>query len=418
MPASPAEPSTATSLPTLPVALTPSPLAATNSSTTGAVASSPVPVAETKHESWTDRITLRGYIQLRYNRAFAETSPGLKYEFGDKGLTGPAAFTFRRVRLAILAKPTDRVTLYLQPDFAGALAGETQHILAMRDAYGDLAIGENREFHLRLGQLKVPYGWENIQSSQNRIALDRSEAINTAAPGERDIGAFVFYTPKEVHERFETITKLGLKGSSDWGLASFGVANGQGINLAERNSTKTAYARFSLPFLIGSSQWAEVGVAGYYGQVGVTRGDKIFSRAVGTADDNFEDARGLVSLNLYPQPFGVQIEANYGTGPELDGTIIQQKDVYGGYAMLSCRIETLPGGLGQLIPYARGTYYKGGHKLETNVGSYEVQELDSGLEWTPVKNAEFTVSYLHMDRKLNGKDQDGDWLRLQAQFSY
>ncbi len=373
---------------------------------------------EPKHDSWTDHITLRGYTQLRYDRAFADTTPGMRYEFGDKGLTGPASFTLRRVRLALLAKPTDRVTVYLQPDFAGAIAGDTMHVLAARDAWAALAIGADKEFTLRSGLLKVPYGWENIQSSQNRIALDRSESINTAAPGERDIGAFLFYTPKEVHERFDTIMKLGLKGSNDWGLASIGVANGQGINLIEKNSTKTAYARLSLPFLLGGSQWAEVGVAGYYGTVAVTRGDKIFSRQMGGTNDNFDDARGLLSLNLFPQPFGVQIEANYGTGPELDGTFVQQKDVYGGYCMLSYRIAELPGSAGQLIPYARGSYYRGGHKLETNVGAYKVTEFEGGIEWTPVKNAEFTVAYLNVARTLNGTDQRGDWVRLQAQFSY
>lgn len=369
--------------------------------------------AKAATDHWYDHITLRGYTQLRYDRLYVSNS-SMRYEFGDKAMSPPAAFTFRRIRLAMLAKPTDRVTIYLQPDFAGALAGETQHVLAVRDAWADLAIGTDKEFHLRTGQLKAPYGWENIQSSQNRLTLDRSESINSAVPGEREIGAFVFYTPKEIHERFDTIMKSGLRGSSDWGLVSFGAANGQGINLRERNSSKNVYARVSLPFQIGK-QWAEAGVAGYYGSVGVVHTDKV---AVEDNDNNFKDARGLVSLNLYPQPFGVQLEANYGIGPELDGTMIKQKDVYGGYAMLSYRIEELPGGLGQLIPYARGSYYKGGHKLESNVGAYETKEIDAGIEYTPVKFAEFTLAYLGAWRTLNNKEEHGDWLRFQAQFSY
>jgi hypothetical protein len=37
-----------------------------------------------------------------------------------------------------------------------------------------------KEYRVRIGQSKVPYGFENLQSSQNRLSLDRNDALNSA----------------------------------------------------------------------------------------------------------------------------------------------------------------------------------------------------------------------------------------------
>jgi hypothetical protein len=49
----------------------------------------------------------------------------------------------------------------------------------------------------------VPYGFENLQSSQNRLALDRSDALNSAVKDERDLGAFYYYTPLATQAMFQ-----------------------------------------------------------------------------------------------------------------------------------------------------------------------------------------------------------------------
>ena len=51
-------------------------------------------------------------------------------------------------------------------------------------------IDKEKVNRLRIGQSKIPYGWENLQSSQNRLPLDRDDAFNSAAKNERDLGVF------------------------------------------------------------------------------------------------------------------------------------------------------------------------------------------------------------------------------------
>ena len=36
-----------------------------------------------------------------------------------------------------------------------------------------------------------------------RLALDRTDGINTGAPNERDIGFFLYYTPNETRKTIE-----------------------------------------------------------------------------------------------------------------------------------------------------------------------------------------------------------------------
>jgi phosphate-selective porin len=76
---------------------------------------------------------------------------------------------------------------------------------------------DTKEFRLRVGQSKVPFGFENLQSSQNRLTLDRNDALNSAVANERDLGAF-FYWPSKIRERFAMLVKDGYKGSGDYGV--------------------------------------------------------------------------------------------------------------------------------------------------------------------------------------------------------
>jgi hypothetical protein len=82
------------------------------------------------------------------------------------------------------------------------------------------------KFRLRVGQSKVPFGFENLQSSQNRLTLDRNDALSAVA-NERDLGAFFYWAPSKIRERFAMLVKDGYKGSGDYGVFAFGVYNGQ-----------------------------------------------------------------------------------------------------------------------------------------------------------------------------------------------
>jgi phosphate-selective porin len=136
------------------------------------------PVSNTepvKKESkkWYESFSIRGYVQVRYNRLL-ETNPKLKCEQCDRSIGDGGGFIIRRGRIIISGNIAKNVYFYIQPDF-GSSTGTTQNIFQLRDAYFDVGFDKKNEFRLRIGQSKVPFGFENMQSSQNRLPLDRNE---------------------------------------------------------------------------------------------------------------------------------------------------------------------------------------------------------------------------------------------------
>lgn len=109
----------------------------------------------------------------------------------------------------------------------GTYSNATGHFTQLRDAYADIYFDHDKEFRVRAGQSKVPYGFTNMQSSQNRLTLDRPDALNTATRDERDLGLYFYYTPKEMRHLFRDLVKNNLKGSGDYGMFAFGVYNGK-----------------------------------------------------------------------------------------------------------------------------------------------------------------------------------------------
>ena len=84
-----------------------------------------------------------------------------------------------------------------------------------------MALDSKKEFRFRVGQSKVTYGFENMQSSQNRLSFDRVDALNS------------YWASVAVRERFAYLVKSGLKGSGNYGIFGLGVYNGQTVNRAE-----------------------------------------------------------------------------------------------------------------------------------------------------------------------------------------
>jgi len=359
-----------------------------------------------KDKHWYDRISIGGYTQFRYSRLL-ESNEDLKFET-DKSVGHNGGFLLRRARIQIKGDVSDFLYIYLQPDFANTI-GENMHAPQIRDWYGDIAVDHDKELRFRVGQSKVPYGFENMQSSQNRIAIERTDALNTAVPGERDIGIMAYWAPKEIRARFKHLVESGLKGSGDFGMVGIGAYNGQSINIKEKNDDKHFVAHATYPFKI-SKQFLEVGAHAYTGSINVAKGDKI------TGNDNHLDTRVAGSVIFYPQPIGFQAEYNVGKGPELSGKEVVVKPLHGGYAMTMVRIEATP--LHVLTPFARVAHYEGGRKNEINSPHNSIKELESGLEWQYRKWLELTAALNLSQREVNDKSQEGRVVRLQLQFNY
>jgi len=373
------------------------------------------PKTEEKKTHWYDKLTLRGYVQVRYNRMF-ETNADLKSEQGDKSIGNLGGFFIRRARIIFYGQLSEHVYMYIQPDFASS-AGTTGHVAQLRDCYFDVNIDKKREFRFRIGQSKIPFGFENLQSSQNRMPLDRNDALNSALSNERDLGAFFYYAPKKIRERFSMLVNDGYKGSGDYGIFAFGVYNGQTANTAEANNNSHMVARLTYPFQIGS-QIIEPSVQAYSGKYVVG------SKSSGTKNKNFEflDERYAATLVLFPRPFGIFVEYNVGKGPEYNADVdsIQTKDLKGGYVTL-CYLLKIKKHV--IMPFVRGTTYEGGKKHELDARSYVINEIEGGIEWQPMKNFEFSTSWLYSDRTTSDKSKEknyqfGSFLRIQAQLNF
>jgi Phosphate-selective porin O and P len=371
-------------------------------------------------KNWYDSFSIRGYMQVRYNRLL-ETNPQLKCEQCDRSIGESGGFFVRRMRIIFSGNVGEKVYFYVQPDFASSASSTGLHFGQIRDMYMDLAIDDKKEFRFRVGQSKVPFGFENMQSSQNRMPLDRNDALNSAVSNERDLGVFFYYAPSKIRHLFSSLVSDGLKGSGDYGVFAFGAYNGQTANRPELNNSLHTIARLSYPFQFKNGQILETSIQGYTGKY-VLPSDLRSSGIKGSKDFEYNDQRAAVSMILYPKPFGIMAEYNVGTGPEFNkiNKTIENKKLRGGYVTTSYFIKNKK----QIfIPFIRSQYYKGGKKHELDARSYLVKETELGIEWQPNKNFELVGMYTVSSRRAEDLKtpenlQKGQLLRLQAQMNF
>ena len=163
----------------------------------------PKPAVE---EKWYDTFKIRGYLQIRYNRLL-ETNEDLKCEQCDKSWGENGGIFIRRARIIFSGQISKQVYFYVQPDFASSVSSTSLNFTQLRDAYMDLGIDKENEFRIRVGQSKVPFGFANLQSSQNRLPLDRDDALNSAFSNERDMGAFFYWAPSKKRKLLSHLVK-------------------------------------------------------------------------------------------------------------------------------------------------------------------------------------------------------------------
>jgi hypothetical protein len=366
-----------------------------------------------KKTTWYEQIQLRGYSQFRYNGLF-ETNPDLLCNQCDRSWGGEGSgFSFRRIRFVFYGQIHPRVYFYIQPDFASGGANLGQ----IRDAYIDLGFDPKNEFRLRIGQSKIPFGFQNLQSSQNRLPLDRDDALNSGLPNERDLGAIFYYAPEKIRKRFSYLTSSGLKGSGDYGVFGLGIFNGQGPNNPDKNKAFHVVSRVTYPFELTSGQIIEGSFQAYAGKYVISR-----NPMTDFDQTEFRDFRYGPSVIMYAQPFGLQMEYNWGKGPEYDPEAkdVKEADLGGGYVLASYRINS---GEKTFIPFTRYQYYKGGKKFELDAMKHRVKEFEVGVEWQFNSNLELVTMYTISDRtfenslKPNNR-QKGSLLRLQVQLNF
>lgn len=390
-------------------------------------------------KKWYEKLTIRGYTQVRFGRTL-NTDDGTPNLFGDRTINGNSEnFLIRRARIILFGDVGDHLFLYFQPDFASTPQGGTNSIYfaQLRDLYADVYLDTTKIHRLRVGLSKVPYGFENMQSSQNRVPLDRTDAMNSAvAPNERDLGVFYYWTPEEYQKLFATLVRGGLKGSGNYGVFAFGVYDGQGGSVSEANLNLHMVSRLTLPVQFSNGQIVEASIQGYRGDY-VVAGSPIRPRgagATGVTPSNTGGTRGIseeriaATLVWYPQPFGFQAEWQTGRGPGLNDaqTAVGVRHIDGGYVMGMYRHETSRHGI--FTPYCRYQQYTGGYRNIANAPFGHQRQTDFGLEWQISKQMELVLEYSLVNtpnftarnttNSVSYGDFEGSALRMQFQFNY
>lgn len=390
---------------------------------------------------WYDKIQLRGYAQFRYNQV-THLDPGSApaQHAGDSSIEENNEFLIRRARLIFYGDITDHLYIYVQPDFAANTDGSTDNIYftQLRDWYGDVYLDKEKVHRFRVGQSKIPYGWENLQSSQNRLPLDRGDSFNSAARNERDLGVFYYWTPEGAQDLFKYIQDENLKGSGNYGVFGFGAYNGQGGSLRELNDELHLISRLAIPYQFDNGQIIESGIQGYTGRY-VVGSAAIAPLGVGPAvvptgtrnrpagaDEGLLDQRLGFNFVHYPQPLGVYAEWTVGRGPELNAeqTAVERASLQGGQVQLYYRYVSQCNG--EFWPFMRWQHFRGGYKNAANAPAAEIDEWSLGLEWQIRKEMEFVTEYLITDRTnlrafSTGESYNqfvGDVLRFQFQLNF
>jgi hypothetical protein len=371
--------------------------------------------AQAARASGHPRLTLRGYTQLRVEQIVgardSASCDGCAPTFRQS--TGPSV---RRARLVLSGSLSERVSIYVQPELAALLEGTVD--AELRDAYVDVALDRAKSVVLRAGQGKIPFGWENLQSSSRRLPLERAAATRSAFSSERDITMFAHWAPPHVRARLKTLADSGLRGTGDYGMVALGAFNGAGPNRLDFDRHVHTFARVTYPFVLRGGRVVEAGLQGYTGRFVLPEALRAEAGAAGA----LADRRVAATVVAYPQPFGVQAEWTVGRGPSADASsgTVRSRALGGGYVQGMYRHRA---GRHVIIPFVRASRFDGGEKFEPGARRDRVRDVDAGIEWVPTRAIELTAAYLRADRRSETATRVSDRarfhvLRFQVQVNY
>jgi hypothetical protein len=194
------------------------------------------------------KIKLSGYIQAQYRYTDLINTPytvGL-YSGGPFPANVKSLFQVRRGRFKIMYDNVLTQSV-LQVD-------ATQAGLGLKDAYLMIIEPWTKSFGFQMGVFDRPFGYEISYSSSSRETPERSRVYQTLFPGERELGAKLFYAPQA--------------GPLSMLRADLGIFNGSGPTANEYDNFKDiiGHVAVQLPFdEIGAA--LDLGASGYFGAV-------------------------------------------------------------------------------------------------------------------------------------------------------
>ena len=144
---------------------------------------------------------------------------------------------------------------------------------------------------------------------------------------------------------------------------------------------------------------------------------------------------------MYPQPFGLQAEWNWGHTPGLDvaRNRVEEQNLNGGYVQAMYKIDNVKffNDNTTVIPFIKYQYFDGYNKAELNSPKNKVHDWELGVEWQVAPEVEIAAVYHIMNRtnlvtgnrparsasnnlpaREDYENFSADALRIQVQYNY
>jgi hypothetical protein len=140
------------------------------------------------------RLKISGYIQGRYEW-HDDADYGFRVDNGVKKIRETNRFYVRRGRLkTVYVGDFSEFLLQIDAVGDGVTLKDAEASLVLTNENPWMPSATPWEFKLTMGQFKVPFGFEVLQSSGDREMPERSAVIRALYPGERDRGVRLQYT--------------------------------------------------------------------------------------------------------------------------------------------------------------------------------------------------------------------------------
>jgi hypothetical protein len=190
-----------------------------------------------------------GEVQERLGKVEAEQKKHridgyAQFRYANDDGTDTQEFLMRRTRVNLRGPASERVSYRVEFQLDAKEAGKARGSkVQLRTAYADYAMNKGT---LRIGQAKIPWGYELLASVPNLWTAERALFMDRLFPNQRDIGVQWSYRSSPSAPQFDV-----------------GIFNGTGINASDNNDRKNVMARVDFPAPNGT-----VALSGYVGEDG------------------------------------------------------------------------------------------------------------------------------------------------------
>jgi len=232
------------------------------------------------------RFQVSGYAQLRFTDIGSQAS--------DRTAGNVTDFQVARFRPRFNYQMDRHFLASLQLN-ATTRGAATANVTA-RDAYLEYGNTGRTGYYARMGQQKIPFGWEVFREGDEvRAALERARVFGILFPDDRDIGFTLANVPKNPHTP----------------VVALGVVNGDGINHTDGDKPKSFAANAIVP--LGSHN--VLGGSVYSGTTTVTVSGSLMSRVKNALGVEHRLSLGRLNTQieyLWGRAFGADLNGGYG----------------------------------------------------------------------------------------------------------